>query len=66
MSRVYEDRVKEILANSSDDGKVKSRESTSLEFKENFVVKPFQQALVDSSRMELYLRFLDEAPSEHL
>ncbi|PXX93813.1 ATP-binding protein [Marinobacter vulgaris] len=45
MSRIYEDRVKEILANSSDDGKVKSRESTSLEFKESFGFKSLAKYL---------------------
>lgn len=45
MSRIYEDRVKEILANSSDDGKVRSRESTSLEFKENFGFKSLAKYL---------------------
>ncbi len=39
MSSIYEAKVKEILANSTDDGKVRSRESTSLEFKESFGFK---------------------------
>lgn len=45
MSRIYEDRVKEILSNSSDDGKIRSRESTSLEFKENFGFKSLAKYL---------------------
>lgn len=45
MSSNYEDRVKEVLANSNDDGKVKSRESTSLEFKENFGFKSLAKYL---------------------
>lgn len=45
MSSIYEDRVKEVLANSSDDGKVRSRESTSLEFKESFGFKSLAKYL---------------------
>ena len=46
--------------------KMTIRLSNLRESNEHFVVKPCQQALADSFRMELYLRFLDEAPSEHL
>lgn len=45
MSCIYEDRVKEILSNSTDDGKVRSRESTSIEFKENFGFKSLAKYL---------------------
>ena len=45
MNYTYERRVIEILSNSTDDGKVKSRESTSLEFKENFGFKSLAKYL---------------------